>query len=146
MTNKFTQKAQNTLSRALSSARELGHTYVGSEHLLFALLTEKDSISARLLLSKGADPDKLKKSIVELAGIGTPSRVSPSDMTPRVRKIIEASAAESEKSGTNYIGTEHLLMALLNERDSVGVRLLEAEGILPSELKGSLEKIPHILP
>lgn len=139
MTNKFTQKAQNTLSRALSSARELGHTYVGSEHLLFALLTEKDSISARLLLSKGADPDKLKKSIVELAGIGTPSRVSPSDMTPRVKKIIEASAAESEKSGTNYIGTEHLLMALLNERDSVGVRLLEAEGILPSELKGELE-------
>ncbi len=139
MTNKFTQKAQNTLHRALSSARELGHTYVGSEHLLFALLTEKDSISARLLLSKGADPDKLRKSIVELAGIGSPSRVSPSDMTPRVKKIIEASAAESEKNGSNYIGTEHLLMALLNERDSVGVRLLEADGILSSELKGELE-------
>ncbi len=138
MSNKFTQKAQNTLNRALSSARELGHTYIGSEHILLGLITEKDSIASRLLLARGADSAKLRKSIIDIAGAGSPSSVSPSDMTPRAKKIIEASASESIRNGNHYIGTEHILMALLNERDCVGVRLLEAEGIPSSELKGDL--------
>ena len=135
MPNKFTQKAQNVLTRALSLARELGHTYVGSEHLLLSLLTEEDSIAARLLCAKGADAQKLRASIVEITGLGAPSFVSASDMTPRLRKIIEGSATESAANGARYIGTEHLLLALLCERDSVGVRLLEADGIPSSELK-----------
>ncbi|MBQ8331043.1 MAG: ATP-dependent Clp protease ATP-binding subunit [Clostridia bacterium] len=138
MSNKFTQKAQNTLNRALTSARELGHTYVGSEHILLGLIAEKDSIASRLLLSRGADTARLRQSIVELAGVGSPSQVSPSDMTPRAKKIIEASAAESVRGGNHYIGTEHLLFALLSERDCVGVRLLEADGIAPSDLKNDL--------
>ena len=130
MANKFTQKAQNTLNRALTCARELGHTYIGSEHILLGLITEKDSIASRLLLSKGTDGEQLRKDIVDIAGAGSPSFVTPSDMTPRAKKIIEASAAESQKNGNRYIGTEHLLLALLNEKDCVGVRLLESEGIL----------------
>ena len=63
MTNKFTQKAQNTLNRALHYAREMGHTYIGSEHLLLGLLCEKDSIASRILLNRGADAEKLRKSI-----------------------------------------------------------------------------------
>ena len=138
MSNKFTQKAQNTLNRALSAARELGHTYVGSEHLLLGLLTEKDSIASRLLLARGADAAKIRRSIVDIAGEGSPSQVSPSDMTPRAKRIIEGSAAESVRCGNHYIGTEHILSALLGEKDCVGVRLLEAEGIPASELKGDL--------
>ncbi|MBQ9783258.1 MAG: ATP-dependent Clp protease ATP-binding subunit, partial [Clostridia bacterium] len=138
MSNKFTQKAQNTLTRALNTARELGHTYVGSEHLLLGLLTEKDSIASRLLLARGADAVKLRKGIVDIAGEGSPSQVSPSDMTPRAKKIIEGSAAESVRCGNHYIGTEHILSALLSEKDCVGVRLLEAEGIPASELKSDL--------
>ncbi len=138
MSNKFTQKAQNTLNRALSSARELGHTYIGSEHLLMGLLQEKDSIASRLLLARGADAARLRKSIVDIAGEGSQSYVTPSDMTPRAKKIIEASAAESIRCGNHYIGTEHILFALLCERDCVGVRLLEADGIPASELKSDL--------
>ncbi len=138
MSNKFTQKAQNTLNRALSFARELGHSYVGSEHLLMGLVAEKDSIASRLLLARGADTLRLRKSIIDIAGAGSPSHVSPEDMTPRAKKIIESSAAESVRQGNHYIGTEHLLLALLNERDCVGVRLLEAEGIPASELKSDL--------
>ena len=138
MSNKFTQKAQNTLNRALNAARELGHTYIGSEHLLLALASEKDSIACRLLSARGADRDKLRRSIVEIAGVGAESQVTPADMTPRAKRIIEASAAESTRCGNRYIGTEHLLYALLCERDCVGVRLLESEGIPAAELKNDI--------
>lgn len=139
MSNKFTQKAQNTLNRALSAARELGHTYIGSEHILLGLISEKDSIASRLLLKRGVDTSRLRESIVEMAGSGSPSQVSPSDMTPRAKKIIETSAAESARGGNHYIGTEHLLYALLCEKDCVAVRLLEAEGIRLSDLKNDLD-------
>jgi len=135
MPNKFTQKAQNVLTRSLTLSRELGHTYVGSEHLLLSLISEEDCIASRMLTAKGVSAEKLRAAIVEISGFGAPSFVSPSDMTPRVRKIIERSSAESTASGARYIGTEHLLLALLGERDSVGVRLLEAEGIPSSEIK-----------
>ncbi len=138
MSNKFTQKAQNTLNRALTCARELGHTYIGSEHILLGLLSEKDSIAARLLLARGADREKMRRVVIEIAGAGSPSLVTPADMTPRAKKIIEASAAASAQHGNRYIGTEHLLYALLCERDCVGVRLLESEGIPASELKSDL--------
>ena len=135
MSNKFTQKAQNALGRAMSSAREMGHTYIGSEHLLLGLLSEEDAIASRLLLAKGVRAEELRKNIVEISGLGAPSFVSPSDMTPRARKIIEGAATESTAGGARYIGTEHLLASLLAERDSVGVRLLEAMGISASDLK-----------
>ena len=138
MANKFTQKAQNTLNRALVCARELGHTYIGSEHLLLGLIQEKDSIASRLLLAKGADFEKMRKGIVDIAGEGSQSLVSAADMTPRAKRIIEASSAESARNGNRYIGTEHLLLALLNERDCVGVRLLESEGLVIGELKNDI--------
>ncbi len=138
MSNKFTQKAQNTLNHALNIARELGHTYIGSEHILLGLLSEGDSIASRLLLSRGADPARLRRTVIDISGVGSRSQVTPADMTPRAKKVIEASAAESVRSGNNYIGTEHILYALLAERDCVAVRLLEAEGIPASEVIGDL--------
>lgn len=141
MSNKFTQKAQSTLNRALSIARELGHTYIGSEHILLGLICENDSIASRLLARKGADAQRLRRSVIDISGIGSPSQVSPADMTPKAKKIIEASASESSRSGNHYIGTEHILYALLVERDCVAVRLLEADGILASELIGELNAL-----
>ncbi len=134
MSNKFTQKAQNSLNHALNIARELGHTYIGSEHILLGILAEADSIASRLLLTRGADPKKLRRTVIDISGVGSHSQVTPSDMTPRAKKIIEASAAESVRSGNAYIGTEHILYALLSEKDCVAVRLLEADGIPASEV------------
>ena len=139
MANKFTQKAQSTLNRALSFARELGHSYVGSEHLLLGLVSEKDSIAARLLAARGADPARLRRSIADVSGVGSESFVHATDMTPRAKRIIEASATESHRSGSRYIGTEHLLMALLREKDSLAVRLLESEGIPAEEMMGDVD-------
>ncbi len=138
MRNKFTQRAENVLLEALAFARELGHSYIGTEHLLYALAASKDSISAKILSSKGTNEQKIRQGIIDYMGTGTASNVSSSDMTPRLRHIIEAAADEGSRSGTKYIGTEHLLTALINQKDSVGVRLLESEGISLTDLKADL--------
>ena len=138
MANKFTQKAENTLSSALALAKELGHSYIGTEHLLVALASEKDSISSRILTAKGVDASKLRQSVIDYVGLGNLSCLSADDMTPRLRKILEYASDEVSRAGAKYVGTEHLLTALVNQRDCVGARLLEAEGIPLSELKTEL--------
>ncbi|MBP3665991.1 MAG: ATP-dependent Clp protease ATP-binding subunit [Clostridia bacterium] len=135
MTNRFTGRAQSALNGALREAQALGHTYVGSEHLLLGLLTESECIAAKLMRARGADPDKYRAAMIELSGEGAQSRVSPSDMTPRVRRIIQDSANEAGRSGQSYVGTEHLLLALLDQPDCVAVRLLESVSVSPDELR-----------
>ena len=135
MTNRFTLRAQNALNGALREAAALGHTFVGSEHLLLGLLTEGESIAAKLLGGRGVDADKLRGGMIELSGMGAKSRVTPSDMTPRVRRIIQESAVEAGRSGQSYVGTEHLLLAILNEPDCVAVRLLTSLSVPVEELR-----------
>ncbi|MBQ8208876.1 MAG: ATP-dependent Clp protease ATP-binding subunit [Clostridia bacterium] len=136
--NRFTQKAQNTLNRSLSAAREMGHTYIGSEHLLLALISEKDSAAAKLMEKFGATPEKIRDLIIEMTGTGSPSYVTSADMTPRTKKIIESSAYESMRYGQGYIGTEHLLLALLGESDCVAVKILAEIGVGIEELKNNI--------
>ena len=138
MSNKFTQKAQNTLNNALSVARELGHTYVGSEHILLGILSEGDCIASRLLATRGVDSKKIRRTVVDISGIGSKSQVCSADMTPRAKRIIECAALEASRWGTGYIGTEHILYALMSERDSVAVRLREADGVPASEVISDL--------
>ena len=139
MANKFTPKAQYALNAALTVASELGHSYIGSEHLLLGLLSTPDSAAAKILTARGAVAEGIKNTIIEVTGIGTPTGVSPSDMTPRTKKIIEGSAYESTKSNHAYIGTEHLLLSMLSDRDCVAVRLLETLGLSADELRGDVE-------
>lgn len=138
MNNRFTAKAQNVLNNALRIAAALGHTYIGSEHLLLSLAAEGEGVAAKLLAARGITPDDIQRVLVETAGQGTMSHVTPTDMTPRTKRILEASAVESEKCGQNYIGTEHLLLALLSERDSVAVQILEELGISADDLRNDV--------
>ena len=139
MTNRFTQKAQNVLNLALQSASEMGHTYIGSEHLLLGFLKEGSCIAAHILTERGANAEKVQAEIAQLAGTGTPIAVSAANMTPRTRRIIEASLSHAQKNGSAYIGSEHLLSALLEEEDCVAVRILEGMEISPSDLRGDLQ-------
>jgi len=138
MVNKFTQKAGGALSSALTVAQELGHSYIGTEHLLLGLASQKDSIASRILVLRGANESKIRQSIVDYMGIGSKSDICSDDMTPRLRAIIENAAEEAQRSGMKYVGTEHLLISMLNRRDCVAVRLLEATGICISEVKSDL--------
>ncbi len=138
MVNRFTQKAQSALNRSLAAAGELGHTYVGSEHILIGLAEERDSAAARLLGGKGVTPERIRDAVSEFAGVGVRTSVSPANMTPRTKHIIEQSARLAAGSGAGFVGTEHLLAAILEERDSVAYKLLVSFSLGISELKGEL--------
>ena len=135
MTNRFTGRAQNALNGALREASGMGHTYIGSEHLLLGLLSERDCIAAKLLTARGVEFHTLRTAVGEFSGVGAQTRITPADMTPRVRRIIQDSAVEAGRCGQSYVGTEHLLLALLDEGDCVAVKLLSDLGASPDELK-----------
>ncbi len=135
MKSKFTQMAQNTLGNALEFARDLGHTYIGSEHLLLGLLSVGDSSASRFLYERGIEADRLREVICRIAGTSVPTMLMPSDMTPKTKKIIESSALISQKFGQSYIGTEHMLLAILEERDCVAVKMLESLGIRTADIR-----------
>ena len=138
MRNKFTQTAENALICTRTLASELGHSYIGTEHLLYALSAANDSISAKILNTKGIYAEKIRQDIIDYMGTGDKIELSSSDMTPRLRLIIESAAEEGARSGSKYVGTEHLLISMLNHKDAVGVRILETAGVSVSELKSDL--------
>ena len=136
---KFTQKAQNVLNNALNYARKMGHTYVGSEHILMGLVSEEDSVAAKILNERGVAFDKIKSAVEAFAGVGTVSDVTPADMTPRTKRIIEASASEAIRLNQSYIGTEHILLALIAESDCVAVKLLKECGATAADVKNDIQ-------
>ena len=125
MAQRFTAKAENALRAATEVASSLGHTYLGSEHLLFGLASERGGVASRILEGGGANADKIRETISLFTGIGRPSSVGNADMTPRVRGIIE-SAGRRAAGGT--VGTEHLLDALLRADGCVAKKVLSALG------------------
>ena len=127
----FTPKLRHALDRAPAIAGELGHRYIGSEHLLLALSEEEDSLAARFLAAHGVFPDKLRTAIGELSGTAAPTSLSHSDMTPRARIMIENAA---KQKGGAAVGSDGLLFAILSEKDSSAVKLLSAVGTDTAEL------------
>ncbi len=126
--SKFTAKATNVLNKSLYLAAELGHTYIGSEHILLALTSEADSVAARLLDARGVDYDGVKNAIIARIGTGERTRVTAGDMTPRTKRIIESGAVRAAEFSQSYIGTEHLLLALTSEADSMAASILTTLG------------------
>ena len=145
MVNRFTQRAQSSLNLALREARELGHSYVGTEHLLLGLLNEKECIAHKVLSSHGARLKNLRQALIDYVGLGSSKSVSSSDMSPRLARTIENAGSEALRTGAKLIGTEHLLLSLINQKDSVGTRLLECEGIMLTEIRAELSSYisPH---
>ncbi len=140
MNTRFTGKAQSALNNALSFAGEMGHTYVGSEHILLGLISVEDSIAGRILKSRGLDVTRVRDLIADSVGTGSPSDVSAADMTPMTKKIIEESAYTASRLGHNYIGTEHLLAALISEEDSFAVKTVRSCGSSPGDIRSDLSE------
>ncbi|MGI6576793.1 MAG: ATP-dependent Clp protease ATP-binding subunit [Eubacteriales bacterium] len=138
--NRFTQRAQNALRLAHESAGNMGHSYVGSEHILLGLLREGEGIAARALQNAGVNVEQLKKNILGVVGKGE-GGVPAQGLTPRSKHIIEVAAAEAARLNTSYIGTEHLLMAILRETDSFATRMLAASGVDITKLYRSIEAL-----
>ncbi len=124
MDGKFTEKAKRALNEAVTVAESYGHTYIGSEHLLLALLMVDSSCAYVILKKHRVTKERLDRAIKEYSGIGVRSELSARDTTPRCKRILEASHRNSRKYSSEQIGTEHLLLSILEERESVAVRVL----------------------
>ena len=138
MPNRFTKAASDVLNNAMSNARTLGHTYIGTEHILLGLLSVENGVASKLLTNRGVTLEKTRELVSEIAGTGEPSDVGPGDMTPRTKRLIEIAARESMRLGLNYIGTEHILLAMLNEPDCVGIKLLSLQNVTTSDIAEDL--------
>lgn len=124
MSNNFTIKAENALNRSVRIAEELGHTYIGSEHILIALAEDESSCASILLKKNKINEEKIRSAVKELSGVGAQSTLSSKDTTPRCRRILESSYKIAKKYSSEKIGTEHILLALLEERESVSSKIL----------------------
>ncbi len=122
--DRFTEKAKQAFENAKDVAMELGHDYVGTEHLLVGLLRVTDSIAAKALTDHGINEYDVMDKIIDLMGADNQLGFKPQDFTPRIKRIVEMSVHEALKLGMNYIGTEHILLAILREYDSIAVKIL----------------------
>lgn len=120
----FTQKANTALNLAIECAEEFGHTYIGTEHILLGLVRENTGVAAVVLTECGLSEDVLSQHILDVVGRGAKTVLSPDDFTPRTKRVMQMAVINSARMGHNYVGTEHLLISLLNERDSYAVRFL----------------------
>ena len=139
--NRFTERAQQALTKAQEAAASFGHSYIGSEHLLLGLLREQGGPAAKALAACGVTDDALVKQIEELSGRGTPDSAAPQGMTPRTKRIIELSIQSAARMGTNYVGTEHLLLGLLNEGQNVALTALANLKVTPQMVAEKLSEV-----
>ena len=131
----FTEKARISINEAHDSAVRMGHNYIGSEHLLLGLVLEGSGVAAKVLTDNGITEEKVVQSIKKYVGTGNPLPENTNlPLTPRTKRIIEMSAAEARRLGHSYIGTEHILMAIIREGDSVGAKIIDSLGVNPPSL------------
>lgn len=130
MQYKFTESAARAISNAADAAGELGHNYIGTEHILIGLLREREGIASKVLTEHGIEEEKVLDLVSQLiSGGGQTAVCDVVDYTPRSRRILELSNREAMRFRASTIGTEHLLIALLRESDCVAVRLLTTMGV-----------------
>ncbi len=130
MTDRFTAKAKEAISLAVDVAEGLGHSYVGTEHLLLGLIQEGTGVAARVLEECGVKEEKVMDLVSQLITPNQSVRVlEPSSYTPSARRVLENSYKEAVRFKAQLIGTEHLLIAIIRENDCVASRLLNTMGI-----------------
>lgn len=141
MTYKFTNSAQNVLKMANDLAANLGHNYIGTEHILYGLAKEDSGIASKVLEKQNVTEDKILEEIEALIGSEEEGISSTLGFTPRTKRVIENSYREARRLGTEYIGTEHLLVGIMREADSIAVRIMLDLGVNPQKLYNEIVKV-----
>lgn len=143
MTYKFTNRAQKAIEIANELANELGHNYIGTEHLLYGLSKEGTGVASKVLENQNITPENILEEIEELIGRVelSPDSQGTVGFTPRTKRVIENAFREARKLGTEYIGTEHLLIGIMLEGDSVAVRIMMDLNINPQKLYNEIVKV-----
>ena len=121
---RFTERAQNVLAQSEEEARQLGHGFVGTEHLLLALFDSPDGLAAQILGESGITRSTVEAQIVALIEPGTGSEEGKLPFTPRAKAVVRHALHEAAQLGHDYVGTEHLLLALFTDGDAVAAKVL----------------------
>ena len=138
--NKFTPTAEEALRLAQEAAGELGHGYVGTEHLLLGLMREDEGMAHTVLTEAGLTDDLLTEMVRKSVGAGLPGGNPAQGLTPRAKHVVEIAMEDSIRGGYAYIGTEHLLAGILREGNNMAVRILRSAGVDARQLYTALMK------
>ena len=133
-TEGFTGKAILAMKEAIHAAEELGHTYIGSEHLLLGLMEEGGNAAASALAAQQVDADRLRMGVVDLVGRGIPAQVQEDCLTPSLVSILEDAKERARDSGRSLAGTEHLLLAIIHAPCCSAVTILKKLGVSLNQL------------
>ena len=138
--NKFTPRAEEALRLSQEAAEEMGHGYVGSEHLLLGLIREEEGIAHRVLAEYGVTDEMVCGVLQRSVGKGLSGAAPSQGLTPRAKSVVELAVSESARMGSSYIGTEHLLMGILREGGNMALRILRTMGVDPKKMYSSIVK------
>ena len=145
--NKFTPRAEEALRLSQEAAEEMGHGYVGSEHLLLGLIREEEGIAHRVLSEYGVNDEMVCDVLQRSVGKGLSGTAPSQGLTPRAKSVVELAVSEAARMGSSYIGTEHLLMGILREGGNMALRILRTMGVDPKKMYSSivqkLNDTPH---
>ncbi len=142
MIYKFTKRAEKALEFAGDLAIEFGHNYIGTEHILYGLVKEGNGVASQVLNMQGIKPENIVEEIEALIGRGDKSQNRVEiGFTPRSKRVIENAFIEARKLGSEFIGTEHLLMGIMREGDSVAVRIMIDLNVNPQKLYNEIIKV-----
>ena len=136
--NQFTPRAEEALRLAQEAAEEMGHGYVGCEHILLGLMREEDGIAHRVMQEYGMTEDMICTVLERSVGKGMSGAAPTQGLTPRAKSAVELAVSEAMRTGAGYIGTEHLLMGLLREGNNMAIRVLDTVGIDPKKMYSSV--------
>ena len=139
--NGFTEKANNAMNLAITSAQEFGHDYVGSEHVMLGLLKEGTGVAFTVLNKLGITAEDYEKLIRERIGTGEPTSLSPDEFTPRTKRILQVAAMAGAQLHNAYVGTEHLLIAIIEDGQSYAMRFLQVLGADPNRILAELSSM-----
>ena len=136
--NKFSPRAEEALRLSQEAAGELGHGYVGTEHLLLGLIREEEGVAHAVLTEAGLTDDMIVEIIKRSVGAGLPGGNPAQGLTPRAKRVVELAMEDSMRGGYNYVGTEHLLAGILREGNNMAVRILRTAGVDARQLYTAL--------
>ncbi len=137
----FTERARKSIVLAQEEAQRLGNNYIGTEHLLLGIISEGESVAAKVLENLGVSLQKVRQEVESIVGKGSKSTNQEMVFTPRAKRVIELAFEEARNLAHNYIGTEHLLLGLVKEGEGVAARVLSNLGVDPAKIRAEITKL-----
>ncbi len=137
----FSEKSNAALNIAFECAQNMGHTFVGSEHILLGLAKTDDSAAQRILNDNGLTAEAVENKLVEIHGQGVRCSLNPNDITARGKRTLQAAKSISNRMGHGYVGTEHMLLALISDSESYAVRFIQELG---GEIQGIVDDLNRL--